>query len=67
MDLTERLKAWGAAHARARAAECSARDAAREADAPRLQREAKSLREQADRLHHDIYRDLDRSGRDRRG
>ena len=56
MDMTERLRAWGAAHAQARSAECAGA-----ADpSPELQREAKALRERADRLHRQIYRGLDR-------
>ena len=60
MDFTERLRAWGVAHAQARGAE---RAAGQQADAERsdtLRRQAQSLREQADRLHREIYRSLDR-------
>ncbi len=57
MDLTDRLRQWGAAHAQARSAE---RAAARHADAPAEQRsaEARKLRQEADRLHSEIYRSL---------
>jgi uncharacterized protein Yka (UPF0111/DUF47 family) len=65
MELTDDLRAWGAAHAQARAAESRALQAGRTNDASDLQREAKSLREQADRLHRDIYRSLDRRTSDR--
>jgi hypothetical protein len=57
MDLTEKLLLWGRTHA-------AARNAARTAEqlrGPRSeaqQREAKALRESADRLHHEIYREL---------
>ena len=64
MDVTEQLRAWGAAHAQARAAERSAQQAGRTDDSRDLQRKAKALRERADRLHRDIYRNLDRKGRD---
>jgi len=58
MDMTEQLKAWGAAHAQARNAE----SAARQGRSPDLQREARSLRDRADRLHREIYDSLDRRG-----
>ena len=64
MDVTEKLKAWGSAHAQARAAEQSARAAEGNGASPDLQRKAQSLRERADQLHRDIYRDLDRRERD---
>lgn len=63
MDVTEKLRAWGAAHAQARAAERSARQAGPADDSRELQHKAKSLREQADRLHRDAYRYLDKRGR----
>ena len=58
MDVTDQLKAWGAAHAQARVAE----NAARQNRSNDLQREARSLRERADRLHREIYDSLDRPG-----
>ena len=64
MDVMEQLRAWGAAHARARAAESSAQQAGHAGDSRDLQRQARSLREQADQLHRDIYRNLDRHGPD---
>jgi hypothetical protein len=64
MDITEQLKAWGAAHAQARAAERAAAEGGPTGHDTEVQREARSLRERADRLHHDIYRSLDRRGRD---
>jgi hypothetical protein len=60
MELTERLRAWGTAHAQALSAEQVARQRAQIPGAPDLEREAKVLRERADRLHGEIYRDLDR-------
>lgn len=63
MDITEQLKAWGAAHAQARAAERAAARSHTNQNAD-AQREARSLREHADRLHRDIYRSLDGHGRD---
>lgn len=55
MDLMEKLSSWGAAHAAARDAE---RAAARQGgtSAEHLKREARSLREHADRLHSEILR-----------
>jgi hypothetical protein len=60
MDVTEQLRAWGAAHAQARSAECAAQQAPTTAHAPELQRQAKALRERANELHREIYRSLDR-------
>lgn len=55
MDVIEKLRQWGIAHGEARAAE---REAARDgAEASRLQ--ARQLRDRADRLHGEIYRELD--------
>jgi hypothetical protein len=66
MDSTQRLQAWGAAHAQARRAERAARDGGH-GNAQDLWREAKSLRAQADRLHREAYESLDgRRGRTRR-
>ena len=59
MDVTERLRAWATAHAQARQAERAAEQGRGTDDAGRLQRDARSLREQADRLHRQIYRELD--------
>ena len=64
MDVTEQLRAWGAAHAQARAAERTAQQPERAHESRDLQRDAKALRERADRLHRDIYRSLDRKGTD---
>lgn len=60
MDVTEQLRTWGEVHARARSAEDTARrsgDGLRSGD---LWREAKSLRERADRLHREIYQQFGR-------
>ena len=65
--MTEQLRAWGAAHARARTAECAARQAPTPAHSPELQREAQALRERANALHREIYRSLDRKGGDKPG
>ena len=59
MDFTERIRAWGVAHAQARGAESAARQDDTE-HSEQLRREARSLRERADRLHREIYRSLDR-------
>lgn len=64
MDITEQLKAWGAAHAQARAAERAAGEKGSTGQDAEVQREARSLRERADRLHRDIYCSLDGRGRD---
>jgi hypothetical protein len=65
MDITEQLKAWGAAHAQARAAEHAAGQGGPTGQDARAQHEARALREHADRLHRDIYRSLDRRSRER--
>jgi len=58
MDLTEKLRPWGNAYAAARAAE---RAAMREGSTDSvLRRQAQQLREHANQLHGDIYRQLDR-------
>ena len=67
MDVMEQLKAWGAAHAQARIAECTARQCGEPAAGGALWREAKSLREHADRLHREIYSGLDRKRSERPG
>ena len=61
IDLTEKLRLWGAAHAQARAAERAAAELREEAGDD-ARRQALSLRERADRLHRDIYGELGRGG-----
>ncbi|TFY99213.1 hypothetical protein EZ313_21830 [Ramlibacter henchirensis] len=60
MDHVEQLQRWGAAHGAAREAE---RAAAQENGPTRqqLQQDARLLRERADRLHAEVYRQLGRS------
>lgn len=65
MDITEQLKAWGAAHAQARAAERAAGERSANGHDTEAQHEARALREHADRLHRDIYGSLDRRSRER--
>jgi hypothetical protein len=57
MKFTEKLSLWGVAHAAARNAE---RAAAQQAGEPsdNLHREARILRERADRLHREVYMEL---------
>ncbi|MBA2675685.1 hypothetical protein [Ramlibacter sp.] len=57
MNLTDQLRLWGATHAQARAAETAARQHGADASAD-LHREARALRERADHLHREIYRDI---------
>jgi hypothetical protein len=59
MQLTDKLRVWGSAHAAARAAE---RAAAQQASSggPDLRREAQLLREHANRLHREIYGEIGR-------
>jgi hypothetical protein len=64
MDWTEHLRAWGLAHAEARKAESAAREGGNAVDSGDLRRQAQSLRDRADRLHHEVYRSLDRRGDD---
>ena len=64
MDVTEQLRAWGAAHAQARRAEHAARQDGNAESAAALRRQAKSLRERADRLHREVYLSLGRPGRE---
>lgn len=52
MDWTEKIREWGAAHAEARERERAARQQPASA---RLMCEARQSREQADRLHREIY------------
>lgn len=61
MDMVDKLRQWGVAHAEARHAE---HDMAREgAGAPAdLRRRAAQLRERADRLHGEVYGELGRRG-----
>lgn len=54
MDLTEKLRAWGTAHAQARNAEW----AAASQPGKGLARQAQMLRQQADTLHREIYRQI---------
>ncbi len=56
MDLTDKLRQWGAVHAQARIAEQAAQ---RRGDGSReLHQQARSLREEADRLHRTIYGEI---------
>lgn len=57
MDLTEKLRAWGAAHAQARSAEQRASQGTED-----LRQQARSLRQIADRLHREIYEQMGRKG-----
>lgn len=59
MDFPDKLRAWGATHTQARALE---RAAARQpgAGGKDLAQEARTLREQADRLHREIYSEIGR-------
>jgi hypothetical protein len=61
MDWTHKLRLWGSTYAAARAAE---RAAAQQSSSTRadLQREAQRLRENANRLHGEIYSEI---GQDR--
>jgi hypothetical protein len=56
MELNEKLTLWGAMHAAAREAALAA--TANDADAEAKRRQAQALRERADRLHREIYREL---------
>jgi len=59
MDLVEKLRLWGVAHAQARHAE---RDLARQTGGAASEKrlEALRLREHADRLHGEVYGELGR-------
>jgi hypothetical protein len=57
MDLTEKLRHWGNAYAAARNAERAAAKQGSPTHAD-LQRQAQQLREHANRLHGEIYRQL---------
>lgn len=61
MNLTEQLKAWGHAHAQARRAEHAAQQDGRHPESRELRRQAQFLRDEADRLHREIYHGLGRS------
>jgi hypothetical protein len=57
MKLTEKLSLWGATHAAARDAErAAAQQSGERCDQLRL--EARRLRERADSLHREVYREL---------
>ena len=58
MKSTEKLSLWGVAHAAARDAERAAQQAG--APSELLRREARLLRERADRLHREVYLELGR-------
>lgn len=64
MDVMEQLRAWGAVHAQARRAEDAAKQSGNSDVSCGLHEQAKSLRERADRLHREIYRNLDGPRRD---
>jgi hypothetical protein len=63
MDLTEQLRRWGAVHGQARAAESAARQQHGADGTDDLHRRARALRADADRLHREIYGNLDGKGR----
>lgn len=56
MELNEKLTLWGTMHAAAREAARAALANDPQADAKR--RKAQALRERADQLHREIYREL---------
>ena len=56
MELNEKLTLWGTMHAAAREAARAATVNDPQADAKRLR--AQALREKADQLHREIYREL---------
>jgi len=58
MDITEKLRLWGITHGAARDAERAALQQPG-TQAESLWMEARQLRERADRLHREIYRELD--------
>jgi hypothetical protein len=58
MDITQKLGLWGTTHAQARSLETAARQAG--ARDERLQEQAQQLRQQADRLHREIYDEIGR-------
>jgi hypothetical protein len=60
MNSTEQLRAWGVAHAEARRAEAAARENGHGEDGGDLQRQARLLRDRADRLHREVYHSLGR-------
>ena len=57
MVFAEKLSLWGVAHSAARDAEHAAAQAQGER-ADQLRREAQTLRERAEHLHHEVYREL---------
>ena len=57
MNQVEQLQRWGAVHGAAREAE---QQAAQQGEAGPLRERAKRLREQADRLHAEIYGQIGR-------
>ena len=56
MELNEKLTLWGTMHAAAREAANAAAVNDPDSDAKRIR--AQALREQADQLHREIYREL---------
>ncbi len=58
MKLTDKLSLWGATHAAARDAERQAAQQQDGADSEELRRQARQLRERADRLHREVYSQL---------
>jgi hypothetical protein len=58
MDITEKLGLWGTTHAQARNLESAARQAGGRDE--RLEEQAQQLRQQADRLHREIYDEIGR-------
>lgn len=63
--MTDQLRAWGVAHAQARRAEEAALQNEHGDAAAALRRQARALREHADRLHREVYRNLDARSADR--
>ena len=55
MDVLEKLRQWGLAHGAAREAERHATEQSASAD---VRQAARLLRERADRLHAEVYREL---------
>ncbi len=56
MNVTEKLCLWGVTHAAARHAELAAQKNDKNCD--EVRRQAKLLRERADRLHREVYLEL---------
>lgn len=61
MELTEKLRVWGSAHAAARAAEERAIAQQAAGGDHELRRNAQQLREHANRLHRQIYAEIGRT------